>query len=178
MIKPHHKKIAIFGCAGSGKTTLALQLKKILPLPIVHLDKHYWKPNWEMPNFPEFYDIHFDLCEQEKWIMEGMYFRALYPRISHADVVIFLDMPRYLCIWRVLKRLVSNYGKTHESRNNNCPEQFDMEFMKFVWQFNKRFRRSILSMINEHRSEKSIHILRSPKEVNDFIKMLPIDDKT
>ena len=46
MLQPHHKKIAIIGCAGSGKTTLAFLLQK-LNLPIYHLDQYYWKPNWE-----------------------------------------------------------------------------------------------------------------------------------
>ncbi len=41
------KRIAIIGCGGAGKSTLARELGKILDLPVVHLDRVYWKPGWE-----------------------------------------------------------------------------------------------------------------------------------
>src|SRR5437868_3208169 len=106
MIQPRHKRIAIVGNAGSGKTTLALKLKSILKLPIIHLDQYYWKPHWQKRAFEEFYPIHNDLCEQDAWIMEGNYVRALNPRFLRADVVIFIDMSRYHCVWRICKRMV------------------------------------------------------------------------
>lgn len=171
MHKPHSaKKIAIIGCAGSGKTTLSLHMQKFFNLPVIHLDKHYWKPNWQMPDFSEFYSIHYDLCQEPSWIMDGMYVRALLPRIMHADMIIFLDMPRYICIWRMLWRLARNRGKVSASGAHECPERFDFNFLKFVWHFNKRFRDKILFMIKDFESEKPVYILRSVQEVKSFLE--------
>ncbi|GAA4778642.1 hypothetical protein GCM10023231_01470 [Olivibacter ginsenosidimutans] len=39
-------RIMIIGSCGADKTTLSKQLGKLLALPIIHLDKEYWKPNW------------------------------------------------------------------------------------------------------------------------------------
>jgi adenylate kinase family enzyme len=60
------KKIAIIGCAGSGKTTLAFQLHNKLHLPLHHLDQYYWKPNWQRLTLEEFNVIHEALCEQKQ----------------------------------------------------------------------------------------------------------------
>ncbi len=40
------KRVAISGCGGTGKSTLARRLGKITGLPIYHLDSLYWKPGW------------------------------------------------------------------------------------------------------------------------------------
>lgn len=40
------KKILIIGSAGAGKSTLAKEMHEILGIEIIHLDQHYWQPNW------------------------------------------------------------------------------------------------------------------------------------
>jgi adenylate kinase family enzyme len=41
------RKILIFGCSGAGKSTLARQVGRIISLPIINLDLHYWRPGWQ-----------------------------------------------------------------------------------------------------------------------------------
>lgn len=174
-ILKNNKKIAIIGNAGSGKTTLALKLKEILQLPIIHLDQYYWKPHWEKRDFAEFYSIHNELCEQDEWIMEGNYVRAFYPRIFHADVVIYIDVSRYHCVARIIKRMIFNYGKTGVSLPPNCPEQFNGAFwifLKWVWNFDKRYRYMIVDLLDEFKNEKQIYILKSQKEVDNFLNKI------
>ncbi len=40
------KRLAIVGCAGAGKSTLARLLGQILGLPVFHLDALFWRPGW------------------------------------------------------------------------------------------------------------------------------------
>jgi adenylate kinase family enzyme len=44
------KRIIIIGSGGAGKSTLAKRLGEISNLPVLHLDKLYWQPNWQEPN--------------------------------------------------------------------------------------------------------------------------------
>lgn len=43
------KKILILGISGAGKSTLARLLGAKLNTEVIHLDAHFWKPGWEMP---------------------------------------------------------------------------------------------------------------------------------
>ena len=177
LYKSNCKKIAIIGCAGSGKTTLALHLKKKFQLPIYHLDQYFWKPNWQRPNIEEFIQTHNELCEQDEWIIDGIYIRFLFPRMYHADMIIFLDLPRYNCMWNIFKRLIFYYGKVRPDSADNCPERFDIGFLKWVWNFNKRYRNNILNLLNEFKIDKQIYIFRSIKEINLFIEQLHFTQK-
>jgi adenylate kinase family enzyme len=166
--------IALLGPSGSGKTTLAFQLKEKLNLHLYHLDQYYWLPNWQRREFEKFKEMHTQLCEEDAWIMEGAYVSVLRERVLHADVVIFLDTPRYVCIWRVLKRAMVNHGKVLPGSPAYCREQIlsfkFLHFLKWVWTFNKRYRHMILDILDEFKTEKQIHIFKSPQEITDFIK--------
>lgn len=37
------RRIAVIGCGGAGKTTLARGLGTLLGLAVVHIDAHYWR---------------------------------------------------------------------------------------------------------------------------------------
>jgi adenylate kinase family enzyme len=175
MIQPHYKKIVVYGNSGSGKTTLARLLSKKFNLPLYHLDQYHWKPNWERVSDEEFFAKHRQLCNEPTWIIEGIYTRILPERIAHADVVMFLDMPRYLCMWRVLKRSALNIGKQLPGDPEGCKQQVFsskfLEFLTWVWNFNKRNRATVLAMLQfPEYKDKEIYILRSSQEIDAFMK--------
>jgi len=182
MIKPHHKKIVVYGNSGSGKTTLAFILHKKLNIPLYHLDQYHWKPNWERASDEQFFAMHTALCNERAWIMEGVYTRILHERIAHADVVIFLDMPRYLCMWRVLKRALFNTGKQLPGDPVGCKQNVlsykFLEFFTWVWNFNKRNRPVALELLQvpEVINKKCVYILRSPQEIKALIAQLGLYD--
>lgn len=166
------KKIAVIGCAGSGKTTLAQRLQTLLGLPLHHLDQYYWQPHWQQPIFENFAQLHDQLCDTDSWIIDGMYARTLYYRCVKADTIIFLDMPRYRCLWRVIKRLLKNYKKTTASSAPECVESIDFQFLQWVWNFKKRSHQHILDIIELFGTNKTIYIFKTNKQVVDFIESL------
>ena len=40
------RRVLVLGCPGAGKSTLARSLGEALSLPVVHLDKLWWKSGW------------------------------------------------------------------------------------------------------------------------------------
>lgn len=87
-------RILVIGPAGSGKSTLSHRIGERLQLPIIHLDKYYWKPNWIPTPNDEWDQFVLKAAYRERWIMDDNYSRTLDLRMKRADVVLFLDMPR------------------------------------------------------------------------------------
>lgn len=161
-------KIIVIGCPGSGKTTLAKIVADTLSLPLVHLDSLFWKEGWEHISREEFDEKLSCELEKDRWIIDGNYSRTIKMRLDCADTVVFLDYPAYVCVWRVIKRLVSNYGKTRSDMGTDCPERFDYEFIKYVWNFNKTERKKLYEKLADV-SGKQIIIIHNKKELENFL---------
>ena len=166
------RKIAVIGCAGTGKSYLACRLQEILDLPLYHLDKYYWKSGWVRSNPEEFQKIHNELCNEERCIIEGSYLRYLESRFEAADTIIFIDLPRWFCLFRVFKRAIFNWGKVMPTSPKDCPEGLTLEFVKWVWNFNKKYRTNIISLLNKYSNSKKIYIIKNQKEFDNFIETL------
>ncbi len=150
----------------------------MLHLPVIHLDKYFWKPNWIQTPDDEWDRIVEDFTEQDQWIMDGNYSRTLDIRIRRADVIIFLDMPTLLCLYRVVKRRIQYHNKTRPDLNEDCPEKLDWEFIKWVWNYKKRSRNRVLEKLEHAKNEKQIFIVKNRKQINDLIDILKIKQET
>lgn len=164
-------KIAITGNPGSGKSTLAQQLGELLNLPVYHLDYYFWKPGWQEPDRADFERIHNELCDRDTWIIEGVATRFLDYRATQADIVIFLDIPTYLCLYRVLKRAYIHFGKEHFASPKGCPERGpDWKFIQFILTFWYRRRPTIIEIIERYRIIKKIFVVKNSQEVEQLME--------
>ena len=166
------RRVAIVGSAGAGKSTLARQLGAILGLEVVHLDALFWKPGWVETPRPEWRVTQEGLVRRESWIIDGNYGGTMEVRLASADTIVFLDFPRAICLWRVLKRWARYRGHTRPDLAPGCPERLDWAFLRWVWGYRVRSRPSVLKRIEEHSAGKSVYTLRSPTEVSDFLKQV------
>lgn len=164
------KRALILGCSGAGKSTLARILAARTGLPAIHLDQHYWRAGWVMPSTEEWRAQVAELVCGPAWIMDGNYGSAFPERLAVADTVIALDFPTWLCLWRVLRRLVARYGTVREDLPAGCAEQFDWTFLKFVAGFNRTHRPQMLAAVAAFPGNKEV--LRSPAEVRRYLARL------
>ncbi len=163
-------KILIIGGNGSGKTTFARKLSRKLNLPLIHLDKIYWKDNWEHVTHEEFDKrLSFELLK-DKWIIEGNMKRTLPLRLKYCDSVIIFDFPRWLCLWGAVKRSIVNYGKSRSDMGGNCPERLDFKFYKSIWKNNKNM---IGFFYDEIKNNKDIEfiVFKNRKDVKRFLAL-------
>ncbi|HEY5560668.1 MAG TPA: DNA topology modulation protein [Clostridiaceae bacterium] len=162
-------KIAVIGCGGAGKSTFSRSLGKILNIPVYHLDKLNWKPGWVPTPKDEWDELVGNLVSKEEWIIDGNYGRTLDIRLENADMIIFLNLPMYLCIYRIVKRRLMYQGKSRPDMNEGCLEKLDIDFIRWVWGYNKNQKPKILDKLKKYSDEKNVIILNNLPEVDKFI---------
>ncbi len=164
------KRILIIGSGGSGKSTLARRLGEAAGIEVVHLDKLHWKPGWIEPDKEEWGKTVDKILEGDSWIIDGNYSGTLEKRIEAADTVIFLDLPRAVCVWRILKR-VARYRKTNRpDMAEGCDEKFDLKFLKWIWDYPQRSKPKVESLLEKFQDKIEIIRLRTSGEVENFIQ--------
>ena len=163
------RKVLVIGPGGAGKSTLANQLGELRNLEVLHLDRFYWHPGWvEMPK-DEWLEAIEELLRRDAWIMDGNYSGTLDIRFKACDTVIFLDLPRALCLWRVLKRVLMYRNKSRPDMADGCRERLTLEFILWIWNYSSRTRPKVVRLIESHSGDKEIVWLRSPFEVERFL---------
>ena len=165
------ERIMIIGCGGAGKSTLARQMGDKLGLPVVHLDKLFWKPGWVSLSREEFDVVHQAAIEKDTWIIDGNFDRTIPQRLARCDTVIYLDFPRITCLLGVIKRVLTTYGTVRPDMGAGCPERFDWEFLCWVWNFNKNKRAENYRRLAEV-EKVDIIILKNRRQVERFLQNL------
>lgn len=140
-------RVLIIGCPGSGKTTLARALGEKTGLPVIHLDQHYWLPNWTAMENSAWLRTVEELIARPRWVMDGNYGGTLTTRIRAADTVVFLDFPRWLCLFRVFQRTLRWHGQVRSELPAGCPERLDREFFAYVWRYRRNSRPRVLDAL-------------------------------
>lgn len=166
------KKIILIGSSGAGKSTLALRLAEKLGIEVFHLDKLLWKPNWEMTDREYQIEVQNNLIMKPSWIIDGNYGATLGMRIKAADTILFLDRNRYVCIYQILKRVKKFNGLTRPDMQPNCPEKFDLSFLKWVWNFPNKQKVEILEEIQNLPKTKKVIVLKTKKQIQLFLDEL------
>jgi adenylate kinase family enzyme len=162
------KKIIIFGSSGAGKSTFAKLLSKYTGINLVHLDQEYWKPSWVRTDSDVFKKRIKELISEDEWIMDGNYRNTMDMRIAKADTIIFLDFSRWTCLFRLFKRRLKN---NRVDVLNCCDEQITYELIKWIlWIFPRINRKEILNKINKVKNKKKVVILKSNKQMEEFLK--------
>jgi adenylate kinase family enzyme len=166
------KRILVIGSGGAGKSTSAKKLGEILGICVIHLDALYWQPGWVEPPKPAWAVTVDALISRESWIMDGNYSGTRERRLAACDTVVFLDLPTLTYVWRVLMRLQRYRNITRPDMGAGCPEQFNWQFLLWVWNYRRRTRPKIESLLNRYEREVRVIRLHSQVEIDEFLRRL------
>ena len=164
------KRAMIIGGSGSGKSTLARLLGEISNLPVVHIDPMYWKPRWVQRTSDETHALVLEAASKDIWVFDGNHSRSIPDRMARADHFIFLDLPTYLRLWRVLNRTIRYLGRPRPDMADGCPERFNWEFLT-VWVagYHRRSHARDIAVLNSAPDHVKCYHLKSRKEVRQFL---------
>ncbi|MDQ3801536.1 MAG: DNA topology modulation protein [Acidobacteriota bacterium] len=168
------KRVLVIGSCGSGKSTFARRLGEKTGLKVIHLDRLYWKPNWVGTTDEDEWKAAVEKAlAGEAWIIDGNYSGTMEMRLDKCDTVFFLDMPRALCVYRILKRLAFYRKGRRPDMADGCDEKFDWEFVKWTWNYPLRSKPKVEALLKRFENEKKIIRLKSRREVENFLANYP-----
>lgn len=169
------ERLLIIGSPGAGKSTLAAEVARLTGLPLVHLDQLHWKPGWVESAKEEFDAKISEAIARPRWVIEGNYGRTLPLRLTRADTVVDLDLPRWQCVLGIFRRALMHRGRTRSDMTPGCPEQLNWEFILYTIRFGGRGRSRIEQALNGFPGRRIR--LRSRREVRRFVAGLDRADE-
>jgi adenylate kinase family enzyme len=158
-------RVLVVGSGGAGKTVVARALAARTGLPLIHLDAHYWRPNWEPTPVDAWRARVRELITRSQWVMDGNYSSTLDLRLPAADTIVFLDLPRRVTLRRVLARWLRWHGRVRPEMPQGCPERMSLEFARWLWRFPREGRRRLLDAITVAGVEDRVIRLTSRRAV-------------
>lgn len=162
------KKIMIIGRSGCGKSTFAIKLSKLLNILVFHLDKYFFEHSWIARNYEEFLSLQKEIISLPNWIIDGNSTKSYEMRYQQADLCLYFNFPKWLCYWRVFKRLFDKHPDI-DDRAPNCPETVRWSLLKYMWHFEERVNPILRQLQSKYPHVQFIEF-RSDEEVNQFIR--------
>lgn len=161
------KRVLIIGSPGAGKSTFARTLASRTHLPLIHLDQEYHLPGWVEPPEERWRQRLGELIAGESWIIDGNYGGSMDRRLARADTAIWLDYTGWLCLWRVVKRIVTLHGTVRPDAAPGCRERLDFAFLHYVAVFRRVKRPALVRRMNSFGG--TVIRLRSPAEASEWL---------
>jgi adenylate kinase family enzyme len=113
------RRVAIIGTSGSGKSTLGAMLADRLGVPYIELDGIFHQPNWTQLPALDFERRVQEAAARPSWVIDGSYSAVRHVIWPRAECIMWLDLPRPLVTYRVLRRTVVRCAIRQELWNGN-----------------------------------------------------------
>jgi adenylate kinase family enzyme len=168
------ERVVVLGPGGAGKTHVALALARATGSPVVHLDRLFWRPGWELAPEEESRPAVAEAVAADRWILDGNFLGlgADDPRFARADTIVFLDLPRVLCVRRALVRVVRERGRRRRDLPEGCDERVDLPFLRWIWRYPRDVRPRVLAILAGMPPEVEVVHLRTRTAVRSYLRSL------
>jgi len=165
------KRVAVFGNAGGGKSTLARRLADLTRLPLHTVDMIQFKAGGEAVPGDEYLKIHADLIHRDKWIIEGFgCVASAWERFSAADTLIYVDLPLLIHYRWVTKRFIKGLFASPKGWPENSPLwSSTLSSYRVIPRCHRYLTPRYRQLVVDAAASKRVHHLRSPAEIQFFL---------
>lgn len=165
------QRVAVFGNAGGGKSTLAKRLAELTRLPLYPVDRMQWKAGGDPIPHEEYLRAHADLLLQDAWIIDGFgCVESAWQRFARADTLVHVDLPLATHYWWVTKRFIKGLWKAPEGWPENSPLwSSTLAGYRAIPLCHRKLTPRYRQLVADAAGSKRAHHLRSPAEMTAFL---------
>jgi adenylate kinase family enzyme len=168
------RRVIVIGSPGAEKGALSRAIAEKLKIPCIELERLYWRPGWKKPTEAEWRAQVAELAAREEWVIEGTFPSTLDARVARAEWLVYVDAPMPVCLIRKLKQMLRGRREQKEEVAPGCPPRIDMSLLRFIWNFPTSIGPRINAVIARERRNRTIFILRSKREQEEFLAKVPV----
>jgi adenylate kinase family enzyme len=165
------KRIAVFGNAGGGKSTLARRVAAATRLPLYVIDRIKFRPGGDEVPHGEYLRIHAELLSRDEWIIDGFgCVASAWERFAVADTLLFIDLPLITHYWWVTKRLAQGLFVGPAGWPDGSPIwSSSMSSYRVIPRCHRHLTPQYRRLVAESAATKRVHHLRSRAEIEAFV---------
>ena len=167
------RRVLVVGNLASGKSALARQLGARVALPVYHLDRHFWRSAWTMPDKEEWRAWVDDIISKPSWVLDGNYVSSLPRRAARADMIVFINIPWTTALYRYIVRSIRRTREGQGDIPSDASEAIRWRNVRAIL----RFSREILPIISEACAViPNAVVFRSTEDALTWVRGLPASD--
>jgi adenylate kinase family enzyme len=98
----------------------------------------------------------------EAWVSDGNFAQATFDlRLPRADLIVWLDRPRWLCAWRAMRRVLRP-GESHRPADL-------IKVLRFIWSFERINRPRIEGLRQAIAPDVPVVSLKTDAQIANFL---------
>jgi adenylate kinase family enzyme len=162
------RRVTIIGPAAAGKSTLARRLGDVTGIETFHLDELYWGPDCTPLPVNEWDALLGEIVARPEWIIDGNFTASLPARLERADTVVFVDLPRAVCLVAAVKRRLL-FRRRRPPGMARCRPMFNLTLLRWIWSFQDDHRPHYLELLRRPVPGRRVIMLRRRRDDRRFV---------
>jgi len=155
-------RVIVLGCAGVGKSTFARRLAEKTGVALIHLDA-IWRAQGD-DDRDRFRATLERLHAADAWVSDGNFSQLTFDiRLPRADLIVWMERPRLVCAWRVVRRVLAPGEQHHRLKDIG-------KALAFIRRFDRVNRPLIEAERLRHGPGLPVVHLRSDGEADAFLR--------
>jgi len=133
------------------------------------VDVLYWQPGWTLGDDAAFRARLAEAVAGVRWVTDGNFPDSADLHLARADLIVWVDQPRLVCLWRVVWRVIANGRRRRPDLPEGCDESFDPWLWGYVWRWDRETRPDVEAAIARHAPATPVIRLTCDAQINDWL---------
>lgn len=165
-------KILVIGYSSSGKSTFSKRIGQVYNLPVLHIDKIYFAPNWVERDRKQVEKEIRAFMKNDAWIIDGLYRKYAKERFELADQIFVFDFNRFKCLYGAIVRRFKYHNQNRDSIADGCKERLNLSFIWWILFGGRKKESKILLKNIETTYNSKVVVFKTRKQASRYLRSI------